>query len=97
MSSTDLNNEDHISDFPKRLPSFDVLFQTQAQLSPEHFFHNFERQSGDNHFNQDDYLRAVFLFRRLQSARLIISKLILFLLLCCSCRSFALHFLKSGG
>jgi hypothetical protein len=79
MSSTDLNNEDHFSDYPKRLPSFDVLFQTQAQLSPEHFFRNLERQSGDNHFSQDDYLRAVFLFRRLQSARRTISKLILFL------------------
>jgi hypothetical protein len=48
MSSTDLNNEDHFSDYPKRLPSFDVLFRARAQLSPEHFFRNLERQSGDN-------------------------------------------------
>ena len=78
MSSTDLNNEDHFSDYPKRLPCFDLLIQTQAQLSPEHFFRNLERQSGDNHFSQDDYLRAVFLFRRLQSVRRSISKLIFF-------------------
>ena len=79
MSSTDLNNEDHFSDYPKRLPCFDLLIQTQAQLSPEHFFRSLERQFGDNHCSQDDYQRAVFLFRRLQSARRTISKLILFL------------------
>jgi hypothetical protein len=79
MSSKDLNNEDYFSDHQKRLPSFDALFRAQAQLSPEHFFRNLERQSGDNHCTQDDYLRAVFLFRRLQSARRIISTLILFL------------------
>ena len=79
MSSRDLNNEDYFSNHPKRLPSFDALFRAQARLSPEHFFRNLERQSGDNHCSQDDYQRAVFLFRRLQSARRIISKLILFL------------------
>jgi len=79
MSSTDLNNEDYFSDYPKRLPPFDALFRAQAQLSPEHFFRNLERQSGDNHCSQGDYLRAVFLFRRLQSAGRTISKLILFL------------------
>ena len=79
MSSTDLNNEDYFSDYPKRLPSFDALFRAQAQLSPEHFFRNLERQSGDNHCSQDDYQRAVFLFRRLQSARRTISKLSLVL------------------
>lgn len=79
MSSRDLNNEDYFSNHPKRLPSFDTLFRVQAQLSPEHFFRNLERQSGDHHCTRDDYQRAVFLFRRLQSARRIISKLILFL------------------
>ena len=79
VSSPDLNNEGYFSDHPKRLPSFDALFRAQAELSPEHFFRNLERQSGDNHCSQDDYQRAVFLFRRLQSARRIISKLILFL------------------
>ena len=79
MSSRDLNNGDYFSDHPKRLPSFDALFRTQAQLSPEHFFRSLERPSGDHHCSQDDYQRAVFLFRRLQSARRIISKLILFL------------------
>jgi hypothetical protein len=49
MSSPDLNNEGYFSDHPKRLPSFDALFRTQAKLSPEHFFRNLERQSGDNH------------------------------------------------
>jgi hypothetical protein len=75
MSSKNLNNEDYFSDHPKRLPSFDVLFPAQAQLSPEHFFRSLERQSGDNHCSQDDYQRAVFLFRRLQSARRTIAKL----------------------
>jgi hypothetical protein len=79
MSSTDLNSEDYFSDHPKWLPSIVALFRVQAQLSPEHFFRNLERQSSDNHCSQDDYDRAVFLFRRLQSARRIISKLILFL------------------
>jgi hypothetical protein len=79
MSSTDLNNEDYFSDHPKRLPSFDDLFRAQAQLTPERFFRNLEQQSGDHHCSQDDYQRAVFLFRRLQSARRIISKLILVL------------------
>jgi hypothetical protein len=79
MSSTDLNNEDYFSDHPKRLPSFDDLFRAQAQLSPERFFRNLEQQSGDHHCSQDDYQRAVFLFRRLQSAGRIISRLILFL------------------
>src|ERR1700756_5447459 len=79
MSSTDLNNEDYFSDHPKRLPSFDDLFRVQAQLTPERFFRNLEQQSGDHQCTQDDYQSAVFLFRRLQSARRIISKLILFL------------------
>ena len=79
MSSTNLNNEDYFSDHPKRLPSFDALFRAQAQLSPEYFFRILERQSGDNHCSQDDYQRAAFLFRRLQSTRRAISKLILFL------------------
>src|ERR1700676_948137 len=79
MSSGNLNSEDYFSDHTKRLPSFDALFRAQAQFSPEQFFHNRERQSGDNHRSQDDYKRAVFLFRRLQSARRVISKLILFL------------------
>ena len=79
MSSTDLNNEDYFSDHPKRLPSFDDLFRAQAQLTPERFFRNLERQSGELHSNQDDFQRAVFLFRRLQSARRTISRLILFL------------------
>jgi hypothetical protein len=79
MSSTDLNNEDYFSDHPKRLSSFDALFRSQAQFTPEQFFRNLEQQSGDNHCSQDDYQRAVFLFRRLQSARRVIAKLILFL------------------
>src|ERR1700693_914293 len=79
MSFGNLNNEDYFSDHPQRLPSFDALFRAQAQFSPEHFFRNLERQSGDNHRSQDDYQRAVFLFRRLQSARRINSKVILFL------------------
>src|SRR3984957_18764533 len=78
MSFGNLNNEDYFSDQPKRLTSFDTLFRAQAQFSPEHFFRNLERQSGDNQRRQDDYQRAVFLFRRLQSARQVISKLILF-------------------
>ena len=76
MSSANLNNEDYFSDQPKWLPSFDALFRAQAQFSPEHFFRNLERLSGDNHRSQDDYQRAVFLFRRLQSARRVISKLL---------------------
>jgi hypothetical protein len=80
MSSTDLNNEDYFSDHPKRLPSFDALFRAQAQLTPERFFRNLEQQSGDSHCSQDDYQRAVFLFRRLQIARRTISKLIFFLI-----------------
>ena len=80
MSSTNLNNEDYFSDHSKRLPSFDALFRAQGQLSPEHFFRNLERQSGGHHCTQDDYQRAVFLFRRLQTARRTISKVILFLL-----------------
>jgi hypothetical protein len=97
MSSRNLNNEDYFSNHPKRLPSFDALFRAQAQLSPEHFFRNLERQSGDHHCSQDDYQKAVFCsgdcnpragsFRRYFSS----------LLLCRSCHSFALHFLKSGG
>jgi hypothetical protein len=79
MPSTDLNSEDYFSDHPKRLTSFDALFRAQAQLTPERFFRNLERQSGDNHCSQDDYQRAVFLFRRLQCARRTISKLIFFL------------------
>src|ERR1700730_18549234 len=80
MSSTNLNNEDYFSDHPKRLPSLDALFRAQAQLSPEYFFRILERQSGDNHCSQDDYQRAVFLFRRLQSERRTISQLSFFLL-----------------
>ncbi len=79
MSSTDLNNEEYFSDHPKRLPSFDALFRAEAQLTPERFFRNLEQQTGENHYSQDDYRRAVFLFRRLQAARRTISKLILFL------------------
>ena len=79
MSTANLNNEDYFSDQPKWLPSFDALFRAQAQFSPEHFFRNLERLSGDNDRSQDDYQRAVFLFWRLQSARRIISKLIFFL------------------
>jgi hypothetical protein len=79
MSSGNLNNEDYFSDQPKRLPSFDALFRAQAEFSPEHFFRNLERRSGHDHRSQHDYQRAVFLFRRLQSVRRIISKLILFL------------------
>ena len=63
MSSTDLNSEDYFSDHPKRLPSFDDLFRAQAQLSPERFFRNLEQQCGESHCNQDDFQRAVFLFR----------------------------------
>jgi len=97
MSFANLNNEDYFSDHPKRLPSFDALFRAQAPLSPEHFCRKLQRQAGDNHCSQDDYQRAVFLFRRLQSARRTISKLIFFLLLCRSRHSFALNFLKNGG
>ena len=79
MSSTNLNNEDYFSDHPKQLPSLDALFRAQAQLSPEYFFRILERQSGDNHCSQDDYQRAVFLFRRLQSERRTISQLSFFL------------------
>jgi hypothetical protein len=79
MSSTNLNNEDYFSDHPKRLPSLDALFRAQAQLSPEYFLRILERQSGDNHCSQDDYQRALFLFRRLQSARQTISQLSFFL------------------
>ena len=79
MASRDLNNEDYFSNYSKQLPSFDPLFRAQAQLSPEHFFRNLERQSGDKHCSQDDYQRALFLFRRLQSARRIISQLSLVL------------------
>jgi hypothetical protein len=79
MSSTDLNNEDYFSDHPKRLPSFDALFRAQVRFTPEQFFRNLEQQSGDSHCSQDDYQRAVFLFRRVQSARGTMSKLILFL------------------
>jgi hypothetical protein len=77
MSSTDLNNEDYFSDHPKRLSSFDALFRAKAQYTPERFFRNLEQQSGENRCSQDDYQRAVFLFRRMQSARGTISKLIL--------------------
>ena len=80
MSSTDLNNEDYFSDHPKRLPSLDTMFRAQALLSPKTFFRILERQSGDNHCSQDDYQRAVFLFRRLQSERRTISQLSFFLL-----------------
>jgi hypothetical protein len=95
MSFTNLNNEDYFSDHPKRLPSFDALFRAQAPLSPEHFCRKLHRQAGDNHYSQDDYQRAVFLFRRLQSARRTISKLISFFVLCRSRHSFALNFLKN--
>jgi hypothetical protein len=79
MSSTDLNNEDYFSDHPKRMPSFDDLFRAQAQLTPERFFRNLEQQAGEFHCSQDDFQRAVFLFRRLQTSRRTISRLILFL------------------
>jgi hypothetical protein len=79
MSSTNSNSEDFFSDHVRRLSSFDSLFRSEAQLTPEHFFRTLERQFGDNHSSQDDYQRAVFLFRRLQSARRVMSKLILFL------------------
>ncbi len=79
MSSTDLNNEDYFSDHPKRMPSFDDLFRAQAQLTPERFFRSLEQQAGEFHCSQDDFQRAVFLFRRLQTSRRTISRLILFL------------------
>jgi hypothetical protein len=80
MSSTDLNNEDYFSDRPKRLPSFDDLFRGQPQLTPERFFRSLERQhSGEVHCSQEDFQRAAFLFERLQSARRIVSRVILFL------------------
>src|ERR1700721_4450298 len=79
MSSTDLNNEGYFSDHPKRFPSFDDLFRAQAQLTPERFFRNLEQQYGESHCSQDDFQRAVFLFRRLQTVRRIISRLIIFL------------------
>jgi len=79
MSSTNSDSEDYFSDHPRRLPSFDGLFRSEAQLTPEDFFRTLERQSGENRSCQDDYQRAVFLFRKLQSARQVISKLILFL------------------
>ena len=80
MSSADLNNEDYFSDRPKRLPSFDDLFRSESHLSPDRFFHELEHRFGDHHFSQDDYSRAVFLFRRLESARRIISRLIILLI-----------------
>ncbi len=80
MSSRELNNEDYFSDHPKRLPIFDALFRAQAQLSPDHFSRNLERRSGHHHCSQDDYQRAVFLFRRLQSACRTISKVLVFFL-----------------
>jgi hypothetical protein len=80
MSSTDLNNEDYFSDQPKRLPSFGNLFRAQAQPSPEQFFRDLGRPSGESHCSGDDFQRAVFLFRRLQSARRTISRLIIFLI-----------------
>jgi hypothetical protein len=80
MSSRELNNEDYFSDHPKRLPIFDALFRAQAQLSPDHFSRNLERRSGHHHCSQDDYQRAVFLFRRLESARRTISKVLVLLL-----------------
>ena len=98
MSSTNLNNEDYFSDHPKQLPSLDALFRAQAQLSPEYFFRILERQSGDNHCSQDDYQRAVFLFRRLQIRAP--DHFAIKFLSCCyvACAfSFASHFLKSGG
>jgi hypothetical protein len=79
MSSTNSNSEDYFSDHPKRLPSFDRLLRSEAQLTPEDFFRTLERQSGENHCTEDDYQRAVFLFRRQQSTRWNISKLSLFL------------------
>ena len=80
MSSADLNNEDYFSDRPKRLPSFDDLFRSESHLSPDRFFHELEQRFSDHNFSQDDYQRAVFLFRRLQSTRRIISRLILLLI-----------------
>jgi len=80
MSSADLNNEDYFSDRPKRLPSFDDLFRPESHLAPERFFHELENRFGDHHFSQEDYSRAVFLFRRLESARRIISRLIILLI-----------------
>jgi hypothetical protein len=79
MSSTDLNDGDYFSDHPKRLPSFDDLFRAQSQLTPERFFRNLEQQSGEPQCSPDDFQRAIFLFRRLQSVRRAISRLILFL------------------
>ena len=80
MSSADLNNEDYFSDRPKRLPSFDDLIRPESHLAPERFFHELENRFGDHHFSQDDYGRAVFLFRRLEAARRIISRLIIVLI-----------------
>jgi hypothetical protein len=79
MSSTNSDSEDYFSDHPKRLPSFDGLLRSEAQLTPEDFFRTLERQSGEKHCTEGDYQRAVFLFRRRQSTRWIISKLNLIL------------------
>jgi hypothetical protein len=79
MSSTDLNNEDYFSDHPKRLPSFDDIFRAQPQLTPERFFKSLEQQAGESHCRQEDFQRAAFLFQRLQSARRLISRVIIFL------------------
>jgi hypothetical protein len=80
MSSADLNNEDYFSDHPKRLPSFDDLFRGQPQLTPERFFRSLEQQSSEFHCSQEDFQRAAFLFRRLQSSHRLISRMIIFLL-----------------
>jgi hypothetical protein len=79
MSSADLNNEDYFSDHPKRLPSFDDLFRAQPQITPERFFRSLEQQSGESHCSHEDFQRAAFLFERLQSARRLISRVIIFL------------------
>src|SRR5262249_47691073 len=80
MSSADLKNEDYFSDRRKRFPSFDDLFGAESHLSPDRLFHELEDRFGNHPFSQDDYRRAVFLFRRLESARRIISRLIILLI-----------------
>ena len=78
MSSTNSDSEDYFRITQGGWPRLTVFFGP-AQLPPEDFFRTLERQSGENRSCRDDYQRAVFLFRRLQSARQVISKLILLL------------------
>jgi hypothetical protein len=77
MSSTDLNNEDSFSDHPRRLPSLQDLFRTETHLSPDRFFRDLEAQDRDIRSWQDEYRRAVFLFRRMRDARRNITRLVM--------------------